>query len=215
MNAAPLADVDFGDKKFDLITCNHSLEHMRDPLSALRRLHDLLQPDGHLYVSVPNLGDPNIWPTRYFHAGHLYGFTHETLVMMGAKAGFAPPFGTETSLIFRRLAAPDPNWFSFPGYAAQAEIKWQRHTIWRYLFTPRNYRQIPGRIRYFLNDYLVLTRTWLRSVLNKGQSIDARAYIGRGTVARRSPILCLKTKSVAIMLQCMSLLMADSVAKRF
>jgi 2-polyprenyl-3-methyl-5-hydroxy-6-metoxy-1,4-benzoquinol methylase len=165
MQSAPLADVNFGDKKFDLITCNHSLEHMRDPLAALRRLHDLLKPDGHLYVSVPNLGDPNAWPLRYFHAGHLYSFSHETLVMMGAKAGFAPldqqPFGTETTLIFRRLAAPDTNWFRFPDYPAQAEITWRRRTIWRYLLAPRNYRRIPDRIRYFLNDYALLTRRWL------------------------------------------------------
>ncbi len=138
---------------------------MRDPLAALRRLHDLLKPDGHLYVSVPNLGDPRMWPLRYFHAGHLYGFSHETLVMMAAKAGFAPleqqPFGTETTLIFRRLAGPDPNWFRFPDYPAEAEIKWQRHTIWRYLSAPRNYRRIPDRIRYFLNDYALLTRRWL------------------------------------------------------
>jgi len=138
---------------------------MRDPLAALRRLHDLLKPDGHLYVSVPNLGDPNIWPIRYFHAGHLHSFTHETLVMMGAKAGFAPldqqPFRTETSLIFRRLPGPDRNWFRFPDYAAQAEITWRRRTIWRYLLAPRNYRRIPDRIRYFLHDYALLTRRWL------------------------------------------------------
>jgi len=165
MQSAPLADVDFADRKFDLITSNHSLEHMRDPLAALRRLHDLLKPDGHLYVSMPNLGDPRMWPLRYFHAGHLYGFSHETLVMMAAKAGFAPleqqPFGTETTLIFRRLAGPDPNWIRFPDYPAEAEIKWRRHTVWRYLLAPRNYRRIPDRIRYFLNDYALLTRRWL------------------------------------------------------
>jgi SAM-dependent methyltransferase len=165
IHAAPLADVDLGEKKFDLITCNHSVEHMRDPLGALRRLHGLLNPDGHLYVSVPDLGDPNVWPTRYFHGGHMCGFTYETLVMIAAKAGFAPldpqphpELDKGTTLIFRRLAAPDPNWFRFPGYAAEAAAKWRQHTIWQYLRSPKNYRRIPDRIRYFLNNHLLLAR---------------------------------------------------------
>ena len=161
-HAAPLTDVDLGGKKFDLITCNHSMEHMRDPLGAFKRLHALLQPDGHLYVSVPDLGDPNIWPLRYLHAGHMFGFTYETLVMMAAKAGFVAldyqPFGSGTTLIFRRLPAPDPHWFRFPDYAARARSKWRQRTIWRYLSAPRTYRRIPGRIRYFLDGRLLHRR---------------------------------------------------------
>ncbi len=66
VHAATLADTELGDKRYDLITCNHSLEHMRDPLGALARLHDHLDPDGYLYVSVPDLGDPDTWPCAIF-----------------------------------------------------------------------------------------------------------------------------------------------------
>jgi len=162
VRAATLADADLGDRKFDLITCNHSLEHMRDPLRALQRLHEHLQPGGHLYVSVPDLGGPNMWPLRYFHAGHMCGFTYETLIMMAAKAGFAPadhqPFGRIATQVFRRLPAADVNWFRFPDHAAAAEIKWRRETAWRYLVSPRTYRRIPGRIGYFLTNRVLSLR---------------------------------------------------------
>lgn len=165
VHAAPLAEVDFADKRFDLITSNHSLEHMRDPLAALQRLHALLKPDGHLYISVPDLGDERLWPRRFFHIGHCYGFTYETLVMTAAKAGFAPvdaqPLGRGTTLIFRRLSAPDPNWCKFPDYPARAESKWRRHTMLRYFLAPSTYARIPRRLGRFLNVQLQLTRKWL------------------------------------------------------
>jgi 2-polyprenyl-3-methyl-5-hydroxy-6-metoxy-1,4-benzoquinol methylase len=135
VHAATLADTGLGDRTFDLITCNHSLEHMRDPLRALQRLHDHLKADGHLYVSVPDLGDLHIWPLRYFHAGHMCGFTHETLVMLAAKAGFAPvdrqPFGTDTTLVFRL----------------------------RHFLSPRTYWRVPGRISYFLRNRALSIRS--------------------------------------------------------
>jgi SAM-dependent methyltransferase len=40
---------------FDLITAAHLIEHLPDPVSALRRMHALLAPGGKLFVSLPNL----------------------------------------------------------------------------------------------------------------------------------------------------------------
>lgn len=163
VHAATLADADLGDKRYDLITCNHSLEHMRDPLRALQRLHHHLEADGHLYVSVPDLGDPHTWPLRYFHAGHMCGFTHETLVMIAAKAGFAPaerqPFGSDTTLVFRRLPASDADWFRFPDHAAAAEQQWHRRTALRHFLSPRTYWRVPGRISYFVRNRALSIRS--------------------------------------------------------
>jgi 2-polyprenyl-3-methyl-5-hydroxy-6-metoxy-1,4-benzoquinol methylase len=174
VHPTPLAEADLGAKKFDLITSNHSLEHMRDPLAALRRMYDLLQPKGHLYISVPNLGDERLSPKRFFHAGHCYGFTYETLVMMAAKAGFAAverqPFGRGTTLIFRRLPEPDPAWFKFPVYAAQAERKWRRRTLLRYLLAPGTYARIAARIGRFLSVNVHLTRKWMAPSRPGGQN---------------------------------------------
>lgn len=149
VHAEPLAAVDFGERRFDHITCNHVLEHMRDPLGALRRFHMLLEPDGHLDVFVPDLSDPDSSPLRHLHAGHLYGFTPETLVMMAAKAGFeslgAPHVGTW--LVFRRLAAPDPDWFRFPHHAAASEAMFRERTLLRHLLSGASVIRLFARAR--------------------------------------------------------------------
>ena len=46
---------DFGDKRFDLVTMWHFLEHDYDPMRTLARARDLLKADGRLIIEVPRL----------------------------------------------------------------------------------------------------------------------------------------------------------------
>jgi 2-polyprenyl-3-methyl-5-hydroxy-6-metoxy-1,4-benzoquinol methylase len=46
---------DFGDKRFDLITMWHFLEHDYDPMRTLRTARELLAPEGRLIIEVPRL----------------------------------------------------------------------------------------------------------------------------------------------------------------
>jgi len=48
-------DQDFGNKRFDLITMWHFLEHDYDPIRTLGTARDLLKPDGRLIIEVPRL----------------------------------------------------------------------------------------------------------------------------------------------------------------
>ncbi len=66
---------------FDSITFSEVLEHLEDPLSALRSLRGLLKPGGRIFVNAPvNSPAPD----------HLYLFrTPEEVVDMVAEAGFA------------------------------------------------------------------------------------------------------------------------------
>jgi len=48
-------DIDFSDKRFDIITLWHSLEHFIDPGAVLERVRQLLTDDGVLIIAVPNL----------------------------------------------------------------------------------------------------------------------------------------------------------------
>jgi 2-polyprenyl-3-methyl-5-hydroxy-6-metoxy-1,4-benzoquinol methylase len=47
------------DRRFDTIVFSHVLEHVADPVAALRRLGALLSPGGRLYVVVPNAEAPS------------------------------------------------------------------------------------------------------------------------------------------------------------
>jgi hypothetical protein len=49
-----LEEIDFGDRRFDLVTVWHVLEHVSRPGNFLLRAHRLLRPGGLLFVAVPN-----------------------------------------------------------------------------------------------------------------------------------------------------------------
>jgi SAM-dependent methyltransferase len=54
VNAA-LEDSEFAPDSFDAITMSHVIEHLHDPLGALRICRRILQPDGLLWIATPNL----------------------------------------------------------------------------------------------------------------------------------------------------------------
>lgn len=49
-----IEDIDFGDRRFDVITLFHTLEHVPDPSSVIEKCHDLLSEEGVLVIAVPN-----------------------------------------------------------------------------------------------------------------------------------------------------------------
>ena len=72
-------------KKFDLITMNHVLEHLADPLIKLKQIRKNLKNNGHLIVRVPYFSAVN---TDFTLLEHLSHFTHETLDVLVKAAGF-------------------------------------------------------------------------------------------------------------------------------
>ena len=72
---------------FDLISMFHVLEHLPDPIAALRNIGEKLKSEGLLYIEVPNamrLCSPNY---MFFKAHTLY-FTGHTLRTLLEKSGF-------------------------------------------------------------------------------------------------------------------------------
>src|SRR5262249_60540674 len=49
------AELPFGDRSFDYVTCLEGLEHIENPQQAMREFARVLKPQGHLIVSVPNI----------------------------------------------------------------------------------------------------------------------------------------------------------------
>ena len=78
---------------FEVVTLWHTLEHLEDPLKALKRIRDLLVTDGRLLVALPNIDslEAKVFGRRWLEMdipGHLFYFSLETLRMLLEKAGF-------------------------------------------------------------------------------------------------------------------------------
>ena len=101
---------EFPRERLHLVTLNHVLEHLTDPWAALRRLHDALEPDGLLFIEVPNLAGLRKQISNSFHQAHIWNFTPQTLLALAWQAGFAPRAGenlASTSIVFRRRQPGD------------------------------------------------------------------------------------------------------------
>lgn len=89
---------------FDLVTCFHVLEHLSNPVDALRQMAAWAALDGLVYVEVPDLGSTG--PNKGFgalHFAHLLGFNHHNLIVAAARAGLVQErVVAPTGIIFRR-----------------------------------------------------------------------------------------------------------------
>jgi 2-polyprenyl-3-methyl-5-hydroxy-6-metoxy-1,4-benzoquinol methylase len=94
---------------FDVITAVEVLEHLRNPVRALRWLSMHLADAGVIYVTVPNMLPNGKETFRRFHFAHLHHFTPTTLHWAAEACGLEldPRFTPRgTQMVFRKAAAP-------------------------------------------------------------------------------------------------------------
>lgn len=72
---------------YDLVTIRHVLEHLIEPVAALKIIRPLLKPDGILHVEIPDVSKipPTISP--FIHHEHMNSFTPSTLRLAMERAG--------------------------------------------------------------------------------------------------------------------------------
>lgn len=87
------------DEKFDVITSFHVIEHIKEPISILEKLNNLLKENGKIIIEVPNANDAllTIYENEAFSnftywSCHLYLYTHHTLNLLAKKAGLKVEF---------------------------------------------------------------------------------------------------------------------------
>ena len=73
-------------KRFDIITLNHVVEHLPDPVTVLKQASALLKPDGYLAVIVPCF---KAVYTDFFFLEHCSHFTEQSLNVVSALAGLS------------------------------------------------------------------------------------------------------------------------------
>lgn len=92
LHVGDVLDAPFAFARFDVVTAFHVLEHLADPVAALRRMLDWLAPGGLLIVEVPNAGGLGARLFGRAWSGlelprHLSHFTPHTLARAVEKAG--------------------------------------------------------------------------------------------------------------------------------
>lgn len=88
-----LSNSQWPDHSFDVIVLSQVIEHLPDPVSVLKSLHQKLKPDGHLLVTCPNAH--SFWAKMFgiawshWHVPyHLFHYTPASISKLGAEAGF-------------------------------------------------------------------------------------------------------------------------------
>jgi len=123
----------FAAEHFDVITAHHVLEHLRDPVDALKRLAAWLAPNGVVYVSVPNMAAEHKRPHERFHFGHTHGFVPETLDLAALCSGLEPDqrFTRQgTTVVYRKRTRPGTTTIAAPEVAARViELYPQRSVL--------------------------------------------------------------------------------------
>jgi SAM-dependent methyltransferase len=92
-------EAELGDDRFDAIVSADVIEHLKDPLGALRRLRPFLKEGGRFVISLPNVGHGSVRlallsgrfeyrPWGLLDSTHLRFFTRETFERLLDEAGF-------------------------------------------------------------------------------------------------------------------------------
>ena len=117
----------------------HVLEHLSEPVPALRSIGQKLKPDGLLYIEVPNatrLGSP----TYMFFKAHVLYFDHGSLRNTLTSAGFEVLFQNAPDAGNLRILAryagsdarPSKRQHQHELVSAQAQRKWVPY-LWQQL----------------------------------------------------------------------------------
>ena len=94
VHAGTIATYPEAQGKFDVIVMRSVVEHLPDPRVELARVRELLAPEGHLYVLVPNIAsfESRLYGPRWFAltpGDHLWFFSPHTLRRLMESAAFS------------------------------------------------------------------------------------------------------------------------------
>ena len=169
-----LADVD---KKFDLITMFHALEHIPKPIKTFKLLYDLLDKDGLLFIEVPNIETKDASPHNIYFKAHIHYFSESTLTSAASQyfEKIDESNGSNLQILFKRRHIVKNNLILPPSkYINQTAFRLQEKGWFEYLFYGRGYKKLFLRIR----------QLFIESRLNYEKSIEVLDDILRSSPSK-------------------------------
>lgn len=88
-----IEDCSFEEKKFDVVTLNHVLEHLADPAKDLKIINRILKDDGLLWLSLPNINSKqfDLLEDAWHHLElprHIYQYSPKSIDKILQRNGF-------------------------------------------------------------------------------------------------------------------------------
>ena len=88
-----LEQVDFGERRFDVVYCSNLIEHVPDPFLFLRKVAQILKPGGVIYGVTPDHLSVDRYLFRRYWAGyhyprHTFVFNHDNIRQILEKCGY-------------------------------------------------------------------------------------------------------------------------------
>ena len=114
-----ITDIPQLDMSFDVILCTEVLEHLPNPIAALKEFGRLLKPGGELIITAPFCSLTHFAPyhfstgfNRYFYTKHLFdlGFEHIELIANGNFFEYMAQEIARIPSVANRYAMEKPGW---------------------------------------------------------------------------------------------------------
>ena len=152
VNTGQLADVD---GKFDVITMFHVMEHIPDPVKTFKKLYDLLNQDGSLFIEVPNIESFSQSPGNTFFKAHIHYFSVATLIACANQYFVSADLdnsGNNIRILFNRRASIKE--FKLPTKVdIEASKTILAHKSWfNYVFKGKGYQKAFNRVMVIIQD---------------------------------------------------------------
>jgi len=88
-----LLEANYSSSSFDYVRCNHSFEHVPNPVDVLHEIHRILRPGGKLFIGIPNVGSMSfrIFGRYWWYLCapvHTYNYSDKVITRLLHKSGF-------------------------------------------------------------------------------------------------------------------------------